>query len=154
MGAGFGRPCLRASLAARRKREHSFGMILMFQPLRRYADFQGRARRTEYWSFQLLIAMIVLGAAAARQVLNTVNASAGLHWLLSGFLVAAILGLAIPQWAVTVRRLHDVGRGEGWALFDLHALIYLLEDGQPGSNAHGQDPKGRPSPRTPLSLRP
>lgn len=125
----------------------------MFQPLRRYADFQGRARRTEYWSFQLLIAMIVLGAAAARQVLNAVNASAGLHWLLSGFLVTAILGLAIPQWAVTVRRLHDVGRGEGWALFDLHALIYL-EDGQPGSNAHGPDPKGRPSPRTPLSLRP
>ena len=125
----------------------------MFQPLRRYADFRGRAGRTEYWSFQLLIAMIVLGEAAAGQVLNAASAPVGLHWLVSGFLVAAILGLAIPQWAVTVRRLHDVGRGGGWALFDLHALIYLLEDGQPGPNAHGPDPKGRPSPRTPLSLR-
>jgi uncharacterized membrane protein YhaH (DUF805 family) len=128
-------------------------MILMFRPLKRYADFRGRACRTEYWSFQLLIAMIVLGAAATGQVLNAVSAPAGLRWLLSACLVAAILGLAIPQWAVTVRRLHDVGRGEGWALFDLHALIYLLEDGQPGPNAHGPDPKGRPSPKAPLSLR-
>ena len=42
-------------------------MDLMFQPLRKYADFQGRARRMEYWLFVLFqwivfIAAMIVGA--------------------------------------------------------------------------------------------
>jgi uncharacterized membrane protein YhaH (DUF805 family) len=33
-------------------------MELMFQPIRKYADFSGRARRTEFWLFALLLFLI------------------------------------------------------------------------------------------------
>ena len=33
-------------------------MDLMLQPLRRYADFNGRARRSEYWLFALFVALV------------------------------------------------------------------------------------------------
>ena len=128
-------------------------MIPMFQPLKRYADFQGRAGRAEYWSFQLLIAMTMLGASAAGRTLSALDAPPIFRGLLTGFLLTAMFGLAIPQLAVTVRRLHDVGKGGGLALFNMVALVYLLDDGQPGPNAYGDDPKGRPSPKRPLALR-
>ena len=40
-------------------------MELMFQPLRRYADFQGRARRAEYWLFQLGLCLFLLAITLA-----------------------------------------------------------------------------------------
>jgi len=47
----------------------------------------------------------------------------------------------------------EVERRAEVALFNMTALIYLLDDGQPGPNAYGDDPKGRPSPKRPLALR-
>jgi uncharacterized membrane protein YhaH (DUF805 family) len=71
-----------------------------FQTLRKYADFKGRASLQEFWSF---LAFVIIVQAVA----GFVGTLLGLGPLLSG-LVGALL--IIPQLAVAVRRLHDVGR--------------------------------------------
>lgn len=62
--------------------------------LRRYADFKGRASRSEFWIF--------FGFVIAVQML----APALLGWRIGGLIS---LLLFVPQLSVTVRRLHDVG---------------------------------------------
>jgi uncharacterized membrane protein YhaH (DUF805 family) len=71
-----------------------------FQTLRKYADFNGRASREEFWCF---FAFVIIANAIA----GFIGAVLGLWGALSG-LVAVLL--AIPQLAVAVRRLHDVGK--------------------------------------------
>jgi uncharacterized membrane protein YhaH (DUF805 family) len=71
-----------------------------FQTLRKYADFNGRASREEFWCF---FAFVIIANAIA----GFVGAVLGLWGALSG-LVAVLL--VIPQLAVAVRRLHDVGK--------------------------------------------
>ena len=68
--------------------------------LRKYADFNGRASRQEFWCF---FAFVIIANAVA----GFLGAVLGLWGTLS-FLVAALL--LIPQVAVAVRRLHDLGK--------------------------------------------
>jgi uncharacterized membrane protein YhaH (DUF805 family) len=72
--------------------------------LRKYADFSGRASRSEFWCFFFFV---ILAQAAAR----VVDALMGRGGYLPGP-VAALVGLLliVPQAAVAVRRLHDLGR--------------------------------------------
>ena len=131
-------------------------MELMLKPLKHYADFTGRARRKEFWSFWLfmMIALFVLmyldtvlglgGSATSYRDGNSVGVS------MSGGLLSAIFGLAmlLPSIAVAVRRLHDVGKS-GWfllfALIPLSGWAYLLylyvQPGMTGPNEYGADPK-------------
>ena len=68
--------------------------------LKKYADFSGRASRQEFWLF---FAFVLLANAAAR----IVGMMFGMGFALSG-LVGLLL--IVPQIAVAVRRLHDVGK--------------------------------------------
>lgn len=125
-------------------------MELMFQPLRRYADFQGRARRAEYWLFQLGLCLFLLAPI-------TIIGIGGETFLRSSFGVAlsiafsiGVFGLLIPAYAVLARRLHDTDRSAWWMLISflplLGGLILLalsVLDGTPGRNRFGADPKGR-----------
>lgn len=68
------------------------------------------------------------------------------YGLLTGIYLLALL---IPGIAVSVRRLHDIGRSGWWFLINLipivGALIYLfftVKDSKPGDNAYGANPKG------------
>ncbi|MGZ8283594.1 MAG: DUF805 domain-containing protein [Allosphingosinicella sp.] len=71
-----------------------------FQGLKKYADFNSRASREEFWSFLGLV--IILQAVA-----GFVGLLLGVGPLLSGIVSALLI---IPQLAVAVRRLHDVGK--------------------------------------------
>jgi uncharacterized membrane protein YhaH (DUF805 family) len=71
-----------------------------FQTLKKYADFKGRASLQEFWSF---LAFVIVVQAVA----GFVGLLLGVGPVLSG-LVGALL--IIPQLAVAVRRLHDVGK--------------------------------------------
>lgn len=71
-----------------------------FQGLKKYADFKGRASRMEFWSFLGLV--IILQAVA-----GFVGLLFGVGPLLSAIVSALLI---IPQLAVAVRRLHDVGK--------------------------------------------
>jgi uncharacterized membrane protein YhaH (DUF805 family) len=112
--------------------------------LRQYADFSGRARRTEYWMFALFSTVIgiVLGVLDNLLGLSFMSGSTG--WLSLLFSLAILL----PSLAVGVRRLHDTGRTGWWLLIGLVPLVglivlivFFVAPGNPGANAHGPDPK-------------
>ena len=106
--------------------------------MKQYADFNGRARRKEYWMFLLfniifaLVAMLVdnlLGMRINEQI------PYGYLYLLYG------LATFIPGIAVGVRRLHDVGKSGWFLLIPIYNLILLLTDTQFGDNKCVPDPK-------------
>lgn len=120
--------------------------------LKKYATFEGRARRKEYWFFQLFNVLAVLVLALVDGATGTFSAEAGLG-LLSGLYVLAIL---VPSIAVTVRRLHDTDRSGWWFLIGfvpliggLVLLVFALLDSTPGANRFGTNPKGVIGPGVP-----
>ena len=104
--------------------------------LSKYADFSGRARRSEYWWF-------VLAYVIAYVVVALIDQAFGFPILT---LILA-LGLLVPSLAVSVRRLHDTGRSGWWLLINLIpfggivTLVFSCLDSQPGTNAYGPSPK-------------
>ena len=115
---------------------------------KQYVDFQGRARRKEYWVFTLvnLIIYLLFYILAFSMMFD----SSGIFFLLTSIIfflytVATIL----PGIAVTVRRLHDTGRSGWWYLLNfiplvgsICLLVLLCLDGDPGENQWGENPKG------------
>jgi len=107
-------------------------MDYFIDALKKYADFNGRARRKEYWMF-VLIYMII----------NIILAVLGLD------IISAIvgLGLLIPSLSIGARRLHDTGRSGWWQLIYLVPLIglivmiiFLVQDSH-DDNDYGINPK-------------
>jgi uncharacterized membrane protein YhaH (DUF805 family) len=129
----------------------------------KYADFQGRARRSEYWFFALFNLLAVIGVVIVGAIIGYVIGSAsssrpgetvvvvmlvllGLYWL----------GMLLPTLAVAVRRFHDLGV-TGWFvvifavgglipfvgfLASIGQLIWFCMRGTVGSNNYGPDPYG------------
>lgn len=103
----------------------------------KYADFSGRARRSEYW-FYTLGAIIVYVIAYAL--------SLAIHTMIPYLLVA--LALLLPGLSVAVRRLHDTGKS-GWLVLisvipligAIVLIVFLVADSEPGTNAYGPSPK-------------
>ncbi len=88
----------------------------------KYADFEGRASRGEYWRFMLsyqLIVAIILFICAAISYVTPVSGTTGVALGLVALFILSI-GFIIPGVAVAVRRLHDVG-WSGWPI--LLALV-------------------------------
>ena len=107
--------------------------------LKKYAVFNGRAHRTEYWMFTLVNLIVAF-------VLGLFLAFAGILGTVLGYLYS--LAVLLPSLAVGARRLHDTGRSGWWLLIGLIPLIgtiilliYLVQDSQPGENQHGPNPK-------------
>jgi uncharacterized membrane protein YhaH (DUF805 family) len=121
--------------------------------LRKYADFNGRARRTEYWMFTLFNILIYMGlgilafAAIALMGRSSSNSAAVLLVVAPIWLYG--LAVIIPGLAVSVRRLHDTGRS-GWFILvafipfvgGIILLVFTCMDSQPGPNLYGPNPKG------------
>ena len=112
---------------------------------KKYATFEGRARRKEYWYYVLFYFLAIFVLAIVDQVTGTLDEEAGIG-LLSGLFVLATL---IPTIAVTVRRLHDTGRRGWWVLLNLIPIVgglvlivFTVLDSQPGANRFGPNPKG------------
>lgn len=125
-------------------------MERMFQPYTRYAEFTGRSRRSEYWLFTLLYVLVYLACVVVVTVFGERSLAALLMALV---LTVFVLGSFIPSLAVSFRRLHDINRSAWWLLIaflpiigGLVLLIFDIQDGTPGDNRFGPDPKGRPSP--------
>ncbi len=115
--------------------------------LRKYAVFQGRARRREYWFFVLFNLLISLALGALDGILGTFDAQAGIG-VLGGLYALAVF---IPALAVTVRRLHDIDRSGWWILIGfipligaIILLVFLVLDSNSGSNRFGENPKDHP----------
>jgi uncharacterized membrane protein YhaH (DUF805 family) len=112
--------------------------------LRDYAVFSGRSRRSEYWYFGLFYLIFYAVFAVLDGITGTFDVRSGIG-LFTGILT---LGLLLPSLAVTVRRLHDTGRSGWWLLIGIIPLIgeivlivWLAQDGEPGGNRFGPNPK-------------
>ena len=85
----------------------------------KYATFEGRARRKEYWNFQLVAYVIGIGLLFIDVLTGTFNSDVGMG-LLSGIYGVAII---IPSIAVSIRRLHDTNHSGWWFCYSLYHLL-------------------------------
>lgn len=105
-------------------------------PLKKYADFNGRARRKEYWMFVLFYVLISIPIGLVDEMLFDVSSGGtGILGLITSF------GLFIPSFAVTVRRMHDVGKSGWYCIIPIYNIILALTEGDKGPNEYGPDPK-------------
>lgn len=105
--------------------------------IQKYAVFSGRARRKEYWMFVLFNFIFAAAASIIDSILGT-------------YLISPLYSLAVfvPSLAVSVRRLHDIGKSGAWIFISLiplagpiWLLILLATEGNRGDNQYGPDPK-------------
>ena len=133
--------------------------------LQHYADFNGRARRSEFWYytlfhfifvfFPLFIGLILLLTGGALQDYSISGTPSGLT-ILSSLLglvgIVGFFGLLVPTWAVIARRLHDTGKS-GWLMLigmipfinvvtGIVLIVFYCMDSTPGVNQYGSNPKG------------
>ncbi|MBK9563783.1 MAG: DUF805 domain-containing protein [Saprospiraceae bacterium] len=113
----------------------------------KYAEFNGRARRKEFWMYVLVTTLITISC----YVVIAIGAafSNDLIIYFGYFLLILIsFGLFIPNLAVYIRRLPATNRS-GWFLLIgvipfigfLILLVFLLTEGTYGPNKYGPDPK-------------
>jgi uncharacterized membrane protein YhaH (DUF805 family) len=112
--------------------------------LKKYADFTGRARRKEFWMFTLFNMIFIVAAMILDNVFKTTleELPYGLFYFLY------VLVIFIPGLAVSVRRLHDIGKS-GWMLLvaiipiigAIWLLVLMVTDSNSGQNQYGLNPK-------------
>ena len=111
---------------------------------KKYLCLSGRARRSEYWGFALILAIIL----AVLQIAAQACGDGFLSTLLT--IAGGLFGLylLLPGWGVTVRRLHDTGRSGWnmlWALVPVIGtiifVIFMCKDSQHGTNEYGLSEK-------------
>ena len=105
-----------------------------------YANFNGRARRSEYWYFVLVYIIVIVLLNILSGVFLGME-SALLATVFYGLSMIVNLGLLVPSIAVGVRRMHDVGKSGWFILIPIYSLILALTEGDKGENAYGPDPK-------------
>jgi uncharacterized membrane protein YhaH (DUF805 family) len=106
-----------------------------------YVNFDGRARRQEFWMFRLfhfifLFVAIFIDGFMAREA------------EIFGVTILYVLATFLPALAVQVRRLHDTNKSGVWLLLyfvplgGLAILIFNFTDSDYGPNEYGLNPKG------------
>lgn len=115
-----------------------------------YADFSGRARRAEYWTFYLINLLIISILQGIGIAFTFANDDDFILVNLLFMILAGIYSLVIfmPQLAVAVRRLHDSGKSGAMILLNLIPIIggiivfvFMCMDSEPGPNEYGPNPK-------------
>jgi len=104
--------------------------------LENYANFNGRARRKEYWMFILSNVLVFF----AFVILNLIPFLGIIFLILFPIFV---LGIMIPSIAVAIRRMHDVGKSGWFVLVPFYRIILLATEGDKGPNQYGADPKNQ-----------
>jgi len=109
--------------------------------VKNYVGFEGRAGRSEFWYFTLvnfIIAIVinVLGSVLGMKILGTIYA----------------LALLLPSIAVSIRRLHDIGKSGWWLLvgfipvIGIFVLIYFyVQASEVNENRFGPMPATQPT---------
>tara|TARA_B100001564_G_scaffold158766_1_gene133390 strand:+ start:137 stop:529 length:393 start_codon:yes stop_codon:yes gene_type:complete len=130
-------------------------MEIYFRVLKEnYVNFSGRARRKEFWMFQLFLIIITTICISLDNILGTVVAMDfgpfGLIVLPFGWLYF-LCGIFhfLPSLSLVVRRLHDVGKSGWWYLIGLITIIgvvilivFFCSEGDKNENKWGLNPKG------------
>ncbi len=100
---------------------------------KKYADFDGRSRRKEFWMFFLFHIIIIYGL---------IGLSAATNSPIFMFIVI-LYGIAtiLPSIAVQIRRMHDSGRSGWFILIPYYSFYLLCVDSRDGANEYGLNPK-------------
>lgn len=126
-------------------------MEYMIMPIKRYADFQGRSRRKEYWMFVLFQLLLMVPVVLILSLLGGLDADGestlgGILLIIFGLIYLGVF--LIPGLAVQVRRFHDQDKS-GWFILlgfipyigSIVVLVFMCLEGTGGSNRFGPDPK-------------
>lgn len=100
-----------------------------------YVTFTGRACRSEYWYFVLFSVVVSLILTRTPRAISYIYSAA----------------VFLPSLAVTVRRLHDIGKS-GWfwllsiipVVGPIILIVWFCRDSDPGPNEYGPNPKEVP----------
>ena len=92
---------------------------------KKYAKFEGRASRAEFWYFILFTLIITAICDVINQRLEQVYSIAAL----------------VPTIAVAIRRMHDINKSGWFILIPIYNLILYCQAGDIGDNQYGADPK-------------
>ena len=118
-----------------------------------YANFSGGAQRAAYWWYALINSIIITVISYVDLLIGTTYETGGVNFdgtaTQSGIIGSIyLLAVIIPGLAVSVRRLHDVGKS-GWLLLlaltgigIIPLFIWHVSDSTPGDNQYGPNPKG------------
>lgn len=118
-----------------------------------YANFNGRARRKEYWIYTLILTVLLIALMAIMFSALSLSDETRIETGPSGYLTVLLLFVFlvvhfIPSLALTVRRLHDTGKSGWWYLIvfvpylgNFVIFIFTLIDGDEGENKYGPNPK-------------
>ena len=114
-----------------------------------FANFEGRASRSEYWWFALatFIAGFCIGLVDGVILVVMDVPIDSLLWSFSPLGTLFQLAILIPGLAVLVRRFHDLGKS-GWWFFILLIpcvgiilyIVWMATEGEPHDNAYGPVP--------------
>ncbi len=107
----------------------------------KYAEFKGRADRKEFWYFAAaLIAINVIFSI----LISVLGGITFLKWTILIIQALISLALLVPSLAVSVRRMHDIGKGGGWIFINLVPfigsiwyLILCIKESEPAPNRFG-----------------
>lgn len=109
---------------------------------KKYAEFSGRATRSEYWYFVLFNFLI----SFAISIVASLIGGKSINDLASGLYSLALI---VPSLAISSRRLHDTSRSAWWLLLCLVPivgwivlLVFMVTDSTAGENTYGPNPKG------------
>jgi len=113
----------------------------------KYTQFSGRSSRSAYWYFYLFVVLGDVIVGIADGILGT------------GFILAILfgLGVVIPSLAVSVRRLHDIGRTGWWLLIGIFPIIGFIVlivfhiTKSDGPNKYGAGPDEAPGTAAPAA---
>jgi uncharacterized membrane protein YhaH (DUF805 family) len=104
--------------------------------IKKYIDFDGRARRAEFWYFHLFYFLFGVFLVLLE----------GFTGLFSQFedsvlLIIYQIILGLPSLSVHIRRLHDVDKSGWFLFFPIYSFILFVSEGTAGDNRFGADPK-------------
>ena len=127
-----------------------YSIYWYLQVLKKYLVFSGRSRRNEFWMFQIcnVLAFIILPIISVNLVIM-MGGNFEIILIAYGLCMGIYsLGVGIPSLAVSVRRLHDIGRSGWWLLISLVpvvgwilTLIWYVSDSEAEENKYGPNPK-------------
>jgi len=119
-------------------------MNIYFTVLKKFAEFSGRSRMSEFWNFTLINFILIGLSMILDYTFGTFISPMpfGIIFIIYNFLVF------LPSLAVFVRRMHDVGKSGWYVLFSfipVFGTVWLLSlcitEGNPKSNVYGPNPK-------------
>jgi uncharacterized membrane protein YhaH (DUF805 family) len=104
--------------------------------MKRYVDFKGRSRRSEYWYFYLVVIIAQILGAVVDNVTGIADAAGN-----GPFRTIISLAHLVPIIAAGIRRMHDINKSGWWLLVPIYNIFLLARNGEVGTNRFGQDPK-------------